>query len=435
MKSHSLLIAKVLVLGMMLVGAVLAQDPRAITAAGNEFVISANAGGVSFVEGDVTVSRVNGKTGRLLRTDTLEVGDRVTTGETGKAEIMLNPGSFARIGGNTDFQFGNTSLDNLLLKLTSGSMILEVYAGDDFKIFVRTPNALMDITRSGVFRVDALADGGAKLSVWKGSTVFGVSRVNVKTGYAVSVFGAKGAMTKFDRDSKDDLDEWSKLRGKEAAKANAKLQRRTLNNSLLSAFNRGMWNMYSSFGVWVFDPIRSSWFFLPFGSGWRSPYGHWYNYDIWAFQFPYYVYTNPNVTTGGGSGGSGGAGGGTGGGTGVGSTTPPPPGGGRRTETKGDPMERGGGDWSAETPIYRRFENTQRTYGDGPVNTGYNNGGRFGGGGYRDNGTWSPSSGGSGGFGGGGADSKGGFSSPAPVSQPSMPAPPPISRIGSKDDN
>lgn len=427
MKPNPALLLSIVALLFAAAGSDFAQSTKSITAAGNEFVISAKAGGVSFVEGEVTVARASGRTERLVNSDNLEIGDKVTTGETGKTEIMLNPGSFARLGGNASFEFGNTSLDSLHLKLNSGSMILELYAGDDFKVFVRTPNALMDITRSGVYRIDALPNGSGRLSVWKGSTVFGASRVTVKTGYAVTVNGSKGTMAKFDRDSKDDLDDWSKLRGKEATKANSKLQRRALNGSLLSAFNQGAWNMYGSFGLWVFDPIRSRWFFLPFGSGWRSPYGHWYDYDIWAFNFPNYVYVNPN-----GSGGGNGSGSGTGGGTGNGGSTTIPPGGGRRTETKGDPSERGaGGGWNAETPIYRRFENTQRTYGDGPVNTG----GRFGGG-YRDNGGWSPSSGGAGGFGGGASDSKGGFGSPAQSMPPaSSPVAPSNSRIMSKDDN
>lgn len=409
-----------------------AQDPRAVSASANQFVISAKAGGVNLVTGEVTVARSGGASGRLLTSDILEVGDKVTTGMDGKAEIMLNPGSFARIGGNASFHFANTNLDNLLLNLESGSMILEVYAGDDFKVFVRTPNALLDITRSGVFRIDALADGGGKLSVVKGSTVFGLSRVNVKTGYAVTVLGTKGTMAKFDRNAADDLDNWSKLRGKEAAKANAKLQRKALNGSLLSAFNQGSWNMYGSLGLWVFNPGRSSWFFLPFGSGWRSPYGHWLDYDIWAFSLPYYVYLPAGSGLRGGGGNGGGNGGGAG--TGSGNESQPPAGGGRRTETKGDPEDRDPGGWRNETPVFRRFETTQRTYGEGPANTG----GRFGGG-FRDNGGGSPESGpgNSGGFGGfgGGRDAKGGFGNPGPASPSAPAAAPPSSRILAKDDN
>jgi hypothetical protein len=66
---------------------------------GDRYIVSARAGGVNYVEGTVAVIRKSGRSGLLLKGDTLEVGDRVSTGANGKAEILLNPGSFLRLGG------------------------------------------------------------------------------------------------------------------------------------------------------------------------------------------------------------------------------------------------------------------------------------------------------------------------------------------------
>ena len=99
----------------------------------SKWVISAKAGGVNYIEGNVTVLRQNGRSGMLLKGDEVEIGDKVSTGANAKAEILLNPGSFARIGENTDFEFTDTSLENMGIKLHRGTLILEVLAANEFR--------------------------------------------------------------------------------------------------------------------------------------------------------------------------------------------------------------------------------------------------------------------------------------------------------------
>ncbi|MBK8148184.1 MAG: hypothetical protein IPK58_08175 [Acidobacteria bacterium] len=140
----------------------------------------------------------------------------------------------------------------------------------------------------------------------------------LKSGRALVVTGSNTTVAKFDRDSPDDLDTWSKLRAREISSVNARLERDSMRNSLLNSYNNGRWNAFNSFGLWVFDPFRRMWSFLPFGSGWGSPYGYDYRFDMWNYcNMPYWVYTNPN---GNGNGTGTGGGGSTGGG---GTTTVP----------------------------------------------------------------------------------------------------------------
>lgn len=98
------LIATCLCLGLFCIG-LTAQNDTLTAAAGGKYVISAKAGGVNLVQGAVTVARTNGRTGVLVKGDDLNIGDRVSTGSDGKAEILLNPGSFLRVGGNSAFEF------------------------------------------------------------------------------------------------------------------------------------------------------------------------------------------------------------------------------------------------------------------------------------------------------------------------------------------
>src|SRR5258708_10221229 len=86
------------------------------------------------------------------------------------------------------------------------------------------------------------------------------------------------------------------------------LQAKAVRNALLNTFNNRGWNMYDSFGLWIFDPGRSFWCFMPFGYGWGSPYGFGYGYDFWTIGMPRWIYYQPAPsgpimppTTGGGS--------------------------------------------------------------------------------------------------------------------------------------
>jgi hypothetical protein len=283
-----------------------AQNETLSAAAGDRYVISAKAGGVNFVEGTVTVARISGRTGVLLKGDSLEIGDRVSTSANGKVEILLNPGSFLRLGGDSEFEFKTTSLDNLKLQVNRGSAILEVYAANEFKVSVATPLFTYSLIESGVFRIDVPSNGSSRLRVWKGVAKAGSDEV--KPGRSALAAGPSNvALAKFDRDERDALDLWSRSRSKELAKVTAKLRREDLRATLMQGFMNRRWDAMSSFGLWLFDPRYGSYFFLPFGSGWNSPYGYGYGSGMgWWWDdmpwYPWYPTTTPSgPPTGGGT--------------------------------------------------------------------------------------------------------------------------------------
>lgn len=272
------------------------EDRRTVSAASSLYVISAKAGAVNYVEGKVTVARQEGRSGYLLKGDELEIGDRVSTGAGGKAEILLNPGSFVRLAENSVFEFASTSLEDLQLKLGSGSAMFEVITDDEFTFAVNTPKAKFYIVKSGVYRVDVLEGGAGKIEVWKGRANAG--ETEIKSGRQATVTGSQTAtLAKFDRDEKDALETWSKSRAKELAKINARLQNSLVRTSLMSSFYQTRWSMYDSYGLWVFSRFHGSYCFLPFGYGWSSPYGYFYPRDIWYYNLPPVIYNPPPPTT------------------------------------------------------------------------------------------------------------------------------------------
>ncbi|MGH9819045.1 MAG: FecR domain-containing protein, partial [Pyrinomonadaceae bacterium] len=187
-------------IGVSIVSTVFGQNSRVVSAAGDKYVISAKAGGVNYTEGRVVIARQEGRSGQLLKGDEVQIGDRVETGADGRAEILLNPGSYMRVDRETAFSFVSTALDDLKIRLNAGSAIFEVIADDDFKVSVKAPKSNIDLIRSGVYRVDVAADGGAKISVWKGTAFVGANKTEVKAGRAATVNGETAIVAKFDRD-------------------------------------------------------------------------------------------------------------------------------------------------------------------------------------------------------------------------------------------
>jgi len=266
------------------------QNATLSAAAGDRYVISAKAGGVSFVEGTVTVARKGGRNGLLLKGDELQIGDRVATAADGRAEILLNPGSFLRLGGNSQFEFKTTSLDDLQLKLDRGSAILEVFAAEEFQVAMAAPQSNYVLVQTGVYRIDVTGDGASVLRVWKGAARVGGSANLVKSGRTAAL---TSTVSKFDRDDKDAFDIWSKERGKDVAKSSQRLKRDGMRTELMRSFIGMRWNMYDSFGLWVFDPFARGFCFLPFGYGWNSPYGYGYGTYIGWYDLPQVIYSPP----------------------------------------------------------------------------------------------------------------------------------------------
>jgi hypothetical protein len=233
-----------------------------------------------------------------MKGDTIAIGDRVSTADDGRAEILLNPGSYVRLGGNSAFEFKTTALDDLQLKLDRGSAIFEVYAGHGFFVTLYAPKAKFKLINSGIFRLDINDNGAGTLSVWKGRAQVGRTEAGIiKAGRAITLMGTNVSVAKFDRDNADALDQWSKSRGKILAKMTNSLAKRELRPVLLSSFNGRQWDAFNSFGLWVYNRFTGAYCFLPFGSGWYSPYGYGYGQNMGWYDLPWTVYYPPVNST------------------------------------------------------------------------------------------------------------------------------------------
>lgn len=290
----------------------LAQDKNTLSsAAGDAYVISAKAGGINHIEGTAVTIRSDGTSGRVVKGDTLEAGDVLETTGAGRVELLLNPGSYARLDHSSRLELVTTSLDDLKLRMLKGSAIFEVYANDDFKVTVQTPKGEIYLIKTGVYRVDVLDSGSARLEVRQGKALTSDdSNASLKKGRYATIDGGDLEIAKFDRGDRDGFEQWSRNRAELIAKANKKLQTKALSNSLLRGFRSDMWDCYGSVGLWVFSPRYGTYSFLPFGYGWRSPYGFGLRTSTTICYDPSYFYYRPYRGAVGGGSGSGTAGGG-----------------------------------------------------------------------------------------------------------------------------
>lgn len=256
------------------------RDPR---------IITARAGGVNFVAGDVKVQNT-GQSGwqRLTMKDDLKSGDLLKSGPGGRVEVLLNPGSYLRLGENSELEMADASLETLRLKLYKGSAVIEATGFDDMTLLISldTPQTTAKIIRRGIYRFNVTPSNITEVVVEKGRALVGKDPATVVKGGKVARVGAGGVveLAKFDKKMRDALDLWSKERGVELAQMNRKLRMKETNALLASTDFSRLYGRFGSFayGVWVFNAAAGCYTFLPFYYSWNSPYGGWYG-NSWGY--------------------------------------------------------------------------------------------------------------------------------------------------------
>jgi hypothetical protein len=308
MKSKSVLLLSVILVAV-LVSVGNAQNRE-------RFSISATAGGVNAVSGQVMVKRIGQAPQLLTSQDDLASGDVVNTGAGSQAEILLNPGTYLRLAEDTEFELVDNALDTLLVKLNKGSAIIEATGPGEFelRIPIVTQQQKMTIVRAGIYRIN-VRPGVTELFVWKGRMALNGDRADIiKSGKKITFSSAGQSIAKLEKTDTNQFDDWSKLRGQTLARANVKLSTRTLNGYLSSSAWARPDARFGRWGLWTWSSYSSCYTFLPFYGSWGSPYGN--NYGLFApfgygYGYPgYYRGTSPlnsnqNVVTYSNSGSGG----------------------------------------------------------------------------------------------------------------------------------
>jgi hypothetical protein len=228
-------------------------------------------------------------TGQLNITDDLQPGDRVRTAFDGRVEILLNPGSYLRLGGNSEVELSNTTLANLEVRLIRGVAIVEATGVEETQMLINisTPHAKLAIDRQGLYRLNVVPNDATELIVRKGRVILGDTNTKIKGGNKV-IFSATTVSVAKLTDSEKKIEKnlpietWSKDRAETLAKANSRISGRAFRTALASI--NDPFSVFGGFrrsGLWYYDSRSSCYTFLPYGYV-SSPYGSGYSTTIYG---------------------------------------------------------------------------------------------------------------------------------------------------------
>jgi hypothetical protein len=233
-------------------------------------------GTVNYIEGQVAVNgadlirRANGPA-------TLQAGQLLTTRD-GKAEILLSPGVFLRVGRNSEIRMVSPQLVDPQFELIRGEAMVEVDQKlRDARVGVMLHGANGSILKEGLYRFDAdkglmeVLDG--KLSVMENgrSKEIGRGKELVLNG------GPALQVASFDRKAEDELYAWSRIRSSYMAEVNAST----------ASYIYGGYGPFAGNG-WYWSPYFASWAWLPGDGFFYGPFGYPFFSPAYAVYAPYY---------------------------------------------------------------------------------------------------------------------------------------------------
>lgn len=235
----------------------------------------ARPGTVNYVEGTAAMA------GQSL--DAKSIGSELGVGQSlttlnGKAEILLTPGVFLRLGSNSSAKMVAAGLTDTEVQLLQGRAMVEVdQIFPENHLQVDQGSFTIDLQKKGLYDFDAVHN---QVRVFDGEALVieGTRHVELKGGHEVNL--AMGADVKshgFDKKAfEDDLYNWSSLRSSYLAEANITEARAYVNGP-------GFWG-----DGWYWNPWYGAYTFIPADGFFFDPFG-------WGFYSPWFVYRAPFV--------------------------------------------------------------------------------------------------------------------------------------------
>lgn len=256
-----------------------------------QYLTSTKAGFVNNTEGKVYILRYDsedGEKGRASLGTQMRNGDKLFTNASSRAEILLNPGSYLRMNGNSEISVLETDFGNVRFELTKGTVIAEVGQLDkENRIEIVTPQGPVVLLKTGIYRFDQ-KEGLVSVAIRQGEVLIGTAKHG--RGKVVTLKGsAQADVAKINKDQADDFDTWSFGRGNTLSAANIASLRRSSGNTLLAS-------------GWFYDPFYNCYTFLPRGR-FYSPYGFGF-FNRFADCYWYNPYRYGYPAPGGGGGGT-----------------------------------------------------------------------------------------------------------------------------------
>jgi hypothetical protein len=204
-----------------------------------QFIISAKAGLINHIEGEVLLAgapifETPGAYPKIRPATTLST-------EEGRAEVLLNPGLFLRIGENSAVRMVSNVLAKTKIEFLAGAAVIEPAGPKDktnwaSAVTIAFKDAVVYLRRNGTYRFDAEPP---QLRVYSGEAAVRRGAVThmVNAGALISLANP-GPLEEFDLDATDSLAAWSMRRTEVMSTANEAAARQ---KKLEAISHAGVW--------------------------------------------------------------------------------------------------------------------------------------------------------------------------------------------------
>jgi hypothetical protein len=250
---------------------------------------------ISIIHGDVSTQRGDSGTwAAAVLNQPVVQGDKVSTGNGGRAEVQLDYANILRLGPNAQANIANFTNNYIQVQIGQGLANYTVFGESQAEPEIDTPNVALHPAHSdGVFRIEVRPDGDTIIIVRKGeaqlSTPKGIA--DLKRGDMATVRGTSdNAQYKIDAaPPADDWDQWNAERDHMIHNANAWQHTNRYYTGSEDLDNYGRWENVPDYGdVWVPNE-PDNW--APYRDGnwvWEPYYGWtWVGYEPWGWA-PYH---------------------------------------------------------------------------------------------------------------------------------------------------
>jgi hypothetical protein len=246
-------------------------------------------GALNYVEGSASIGNetLNSKS---IGATQLEAGQSLST-QNGKAELLLTPGVFLRLGDDSTVKMVNPSITNTQVELGQGHAIIEVdeiHPENDIRI--AADGSTTRLLKTGLYDFN-LRQSRLMVFDGKAAVVEGDGHAEVKGGHEIALDNTSGKKLKtykFNKKQNEDSDlyRWSSLRSSYLAEANVDASAMYANGGV-GPWGPGWWG-----ADWYWDPWFDAFTFIPGDGIFWSPFG-------WGFYSPWWVTTAPYYGWGG----------------------------------------------------------------------------------------------------------------------------------------
>jgi FecR protein len=248
---------------------------------------------LSVVEGNVSTQRGdNGEWVAATVNTPVAVGDRVSTGPNGRAEIQLDSANVLRLSNGATAKIAGISRENIQVQVGQGLVTYAVVRPGEANAEIDTPNAAVHPDGTGEYRIQVSSDSETQVIVREGSADVTEPQgsTHVNAGQLITVQGTDNPQYKTESAPGEDAwDQWNMDRDHRITTAKSWHNTDQYYTGSEDLDTYGTWSEVPDYGpVWT-PQQNPNW--APYSDGrwvWEPYYGWtWVSYEPWGWA-PYH---------------------------------------------------------------------------------------------------------------------------------------------------